>query len=297
MKDQAEKLREIINHLKAQQTKPEDMGYRTNKVITVTSGKGGVGKTNISVNLSIDLVKKGYRVLILDADLGLSNIELLFGITPKYTLLDLINKDMNILDIVNTGPMGIKFISGGSGIEQLVNMEDKELETMIKKISQLDKIADIILVDTGAGISKNVTNFIIAADEVILVTTPEPTSVTDAYTLLKTIVHKEGKKDIKLLVNRVESEREALATINKICFATETFLQMQLKSLGYVSYDENVIKSVKQQEPFILNYPKTIASRQIKQIAGKLMDKETKDTKETPGIKIFFRKLIGSNSV
>ena len=167
-----------------------------------------VGKTNIAVNLAIALSNQGKEAIIFDADLGLANIEVLLGVTPKYTLEDLVFNNKSIFDIVSTGPNNIRYISGGSGVEQLAKLNNDHLNKFIYNIGLLDKIADIILIDTGAGLSDNVLNFVMAADEVILVTTPEPTSITDAYALIKMISVRDRKR-IRLIVNRAENEKEA----------------------------------------------------------------------------------------
>ncbi|MBZ4645880.1 MAG: flagellar biosynthesis protein FlhG [Petroclostridium sp.] len=301
MSDQADKLREIINDLKKQQLTKQlstenVLEKRKCRVITVTSGKGGVGKTNISVNLALNLSKMGYRVVILDADLGLANIDILFGISPHYTLLDVINNNKTIFDILSDGPMNVKFISGGSGIEEMVHLEKWQLEALIEKVASLDKVADIIIVDTGAGISENVISFVLAADEIILVTTPEPTSIMDAYALVKTVSLKDRDKIIQLVVNRADNEKEAISVMNKLTLAAEAFLGVKLKQLGYVLYDTNVVKAVKRQEPFILSYPKSLVSRQLNEIAHKLMQVDQNSMKRSSGIKGFFRKLANLNN-
>lgn len=301
MSDQADKLREIINDLKKQQLTKQlstenVLEKRKCRVITVTSGKGGVGKTNISVNLALNLSKMGYRVVILDADLGLANIDILFGISPHYTLLDVINNNKTIFDILSDGPMNVKFISGGSGIEEMVHLEKWQLEALIEKVASLDKVADIIIVDTGAGISENVISFVLATDEIILVTTPEPTSIMDAYALVKTVSLKDRDKIIQLVVNRADNEKEAISVMNKLTLAAEAFLGVKLKQLGYVLYDTNVVKAVKRQEPFILSYPKSLVSRQLNEIAHKLMQVDQNSMKRSSGIKGFFRKLANLNN-
>lgn len=296
MRDQADKLREAINNLKLsqptnQQAEQENTPERRCRVITVTSGKGGVGKTNISVNLALNLSQMGYRVVILDADFGLSNIDVLFGISPRHTLLDVISNSKSIFDILSEGPMNVKFISGGSGVEEMAQLKKPEFDIVIEKTASLDKIADIIIVDTGAGISDNVISFVLAADDVILVTTPEPTAIMDAYALVKTVSYRDQNKNIQLLVNRAESEKEALNVIHKLCFATEKFLNVKLRELGFILFDTNVTKAVKQQEPFIMSYPKSVVSKQLTQIAKKLVVDQAENAEKPSGIKGFFSKL------
>ena len=220
------------------------------RVITVTSGKGGVGKTNITVNLALALSKMGLKVVILDVDFGLANIDVLFGLVPKYTMLDLIHDEKNIFEVLTDGPDNIKFLSGGSGVEELIRLDRKKLRKFVSSIGLLDKLFDVILIDTGAGLSQNVMSFIMAADEVLLVTTPEPTAITDAYALVKMVSRRDKKKRINILVNKADSVREANEIASKICVVSEKFLSLKLLKLGYILDDENVTKSVKMQKPF-----------------------------------------------
>ncbi len=298
MRDQADKLRQAIDNLKLRQAITQ-AGLITSekkknaKVITITSGKGGVGKTNITINIAIALSKMGYRIVILDADFGLANIDVLFGMIPKYTLVDVIHNKKNIIEVLSDGPLNIKFISGGSGVEELIKLEKPQLDRVVDNISLLDKIADIILIDTGAGLSDTVMNFVMAADEVILVTTPEPTSITDAYALIKMVSNRDKDKMIRVVINRAESLNEAIDILSKLSLVSEKFLSLKLHSLGYIIQDEMVIKAVKMQQPFSLCFPRAQATKQVKEIADKLIDsRENSKTDENSGIKSFVSKLI-----
>ncbi|HPT91461.1 MAG TPA: MinD/ParA family protein [Acetivibrio sp.] len=297
MIDQAEKLRQIINNLKERHAAGQEnilsTGEKTAKVITVTSGKGGVGKTNVTVNLAIALSEMGKRVAILDADFGLANIDVMLGIIPKLTLVDVIYNNRSILEVLTDGPKNIKFISGGSGVEDLVKLDDEQLERFISNISLLDKLADIVLIDTGAGLSESVMSFVMAANEVILVTTPEPTSITDAYALIKVVSHRDRSKNIRVVVNRAESANEASDILNKLSFVTGKFLTIDLHPLGFIPHDEQVIKAVKMQQPFILSYPKSQASKQIMEMSRKLLDDSTEGTvSKEKGIRSFVQRLV-----
>ncbi|NLM57569.1 MAG: MinD/ParA family protein [Clostridium sp.] len=297
MIDQAEKLRQIIDNLKERHAAGQEnilsTGEKTAKVITVTSGKGGVGKTNVTVNLAIALSEMGKRVAILDADFGLANIDVMLGIIPKLTLVDVIYNNRSILEVLTDGPKNIKFISGGSGVEDLVKLDDEQLERFISNISLLDKLADIVLIDTGAGLSESVMSFVMAANEVILVTTPEPTSITDAYALIKVVSHRDRSKNIRVVVNRAESANEASDILNKLSFVTGKFLTIDLHPLGFIPHDEQVIKAVKMQQPFILSYPKSQASKQIMEMSRKLLDDSTEGTvSKEKGIRSFVQRLV-----
>lgn len=298
--DQAEKLRSIINSLN--NIKPnsegtqESMGVSMRKktrVITVTSGKGGVGKTNVSINLALLLSEAGNRVVVIDADFGLANVDVVLGIMPEYTLLDVIKDDKEIVDILTEGPNNLKFISGGSGVEELIKLEKWQLDKFMEKMSQLDEIADIIIIDTGAGLHDNVLSFVMAADEVILVTTPEPTSITDAYALIKMVSRMDKNKKLRIVVNRAEDNEEAGQILKKLVLAAEKFLSYKIEALGFVLNDPTVTKAVKMQQPFIISFPKCPASKYVRDIANKLIQSyEEKDAQPAGGIKGFVGRLM-----
>ena len=197
--DQADELRKKVELLKEQTP--------TSRVIAVTSGKGGVGKTSISVNLALQLQQQGKRVVVLDADFGLANVEVMLGIRPQYNLADLIFDNKSIEEIITEGPLGIGFISGGSGVQDLVNLDKERLKGLIAKLVKLDNMYDVVIIDTGAGISDSVVEFVLSSPEILLVITPEPTSITDAYSLLKAVKRKKEfdreQKSIKVITNRV----------------------------------------------------------------------------------------------
>ncbi len=293
MKDQAETLRKIMDHMKVEKKSPEiekAAAPKKARVITITSGKGGVGKTNVTINLAMAISKMGLKVVILDVDFGLANIDVLFGIVPQYTLLDLIREEKSIFEVLTDGPENIKFISGGSGVEELVRMDRKHLRQFVANINLLDSLFDVILIDTGAGLSQNVMSFILAADEVLLVTTPEPTAITDAYALVKMVSRRDRKKQIKILVNKAEDVKEAEEIANKLSVVSEKFLSLKLLKLGYILYDETVTKSVKMQKPFSLYNPKCQAAKNITEIAEKLFSGPVPDS--SMGAKGFISKLL-----
>ncbi len=299
MMDQAEKLRQAIDNLKLRQAAaqadiklPKVKGSA--RIITVTSGKGGVGKTNVTINLAIALSEQGYRVIILDADFGLANIDVLFGIIPKYTLLHVIKNEKTILEVLSDGPMNTKFVSGGSGVEDLVKLDRQQIMKFVENMAMLDKMADIIIVDTGAGLSENVMSFILAADEVLLITTPEPTSITDAYALVKMMSNRDKSKKIRLVVNRTENGDEANDVLNKLVLVADKFLGITLIPTGYIMHDEAVVKAVKQQKPFLISFPKSQASKNIRDISVKLTEKSGgTDVHISSGIIGFLNKLVG----
>lgn len=293
MGDQAKALRDIINKVNNDNISTPIGAMKTNaKVLTITSGKGGVGKTNITVNLAVALSDMGYRVVVIDADLGLSNIDVMLGIMPKYTLLDVIKNEKSIIEILSKGPKNVKFISGGSGAEELVRLNANELEMFIKNIAMLDKIADIILIDTGAGITDSVLRFVMAANDVILVTTPEPTAMSDAYALIKAIGTRDDKKKINLIINKSDSAIEAQTVTQKLNAVASKFLKIKLNFLGYLSNDPIVSKAVKQQNPFLITFPNSIASKNMIELSKKVVKNFEEKKQETTGIKDFFNKFL-----
>ena len=265
--DQAQNLRNII--------KKENTLMPMSRVITVTSGKGGVGKSNLAVNIAIAMGRAGKRVIILDADFGLANIEVMLGIRPKYNLADLMFKGKQITDIITEGPENVSFISGGSGIQELTNLTKEQVINFSSKLEELDRRADVIIVDTGAGISGNVMEFVMSSAEVILVATPEPTSMTDAYALLKTLDRQpEFAREhcrIKLVANRVSNEKMGKELYEKLSLVAEKFLNLSLEYIGSVPTDMNINKAVMKQKPITIAFPMSPASRAIEEISKKVL--------------------------
>lgn len=269
------------------------------RVITVTSGKGGVGKSNISVNLAIQFQKQGKKVVIFDADFGLANVEVIFGILPKYNILDLIEKKMSIFDVLTEGPMGIRFLSGGSGIGQLLNLSTDQIEYLVKQLEILDQHADIIIIDTGAGISEAVLAFAYVSREVLVVTTPEPTAITDAYALIKSVCvnpqFAQSKPRIRMIVNKSRTVRESDDVFDKLNKVTERFLDISLEKLGYLPEDRALVDAVIERKPFSIIYPKAAVTKGIVDIATKiLMEDQPESVKQShaKGLSGIFSKLF-----
>ncbi|MCT4688245.1 MinD/ParA family protein [Vallitalea sp.] len=289
---------QAINLRKMMRKKQSFSNKSSSKVITVTSGKGGVGKSNVSVNLAINFKKKGKRVVIFDADFGLANIEVIFGIIPKYNLFDLIYNGMKIEEVLTSGPLGIEFISGGSGVQELINLSKDQLNFLNEKLLELDHLADIIIIDTGAGISDSVLDFIVSSNEVILVTTPEPTSITDAYAVLKALKNRKREDyksiDINLLVNRVSNESEGLEIYNKLNKVTNKFLGIGLNNIGFLPQDSYLTKAVIKQKPVSILYPSSKVSKAFEVIANNLLNHSTYKAKQDAGLRSVFYNLMKS---
>ncbi|MCR4706122.1 MAG: MinD/ParA family protein [Lachnospiraceae bacterium] len=288
--DQAEQLRNIVKANSNPAPRP------LARVITVTSGKGGVGKSNTSINLAIQLKRLGQRVIILDADFGLANIEIMFGTVPKHNLCDLIYQGKNIREIITWGPGDVGFISGGSGIVGLSNLSREYLIYIIQNLAELDAVADVIIVDTGAGISDAVLEFLVASGEILLVTTPEPTSITDSYSLLKALNrHPRFKREdsqIKVLANRVDEPDEGRNLFNKLNAVVSRYLKLPIQYLGAIPYDSQLSKAVMQQTPVSLSNPRAKSAIAFERIASILMNKEMNKELKLRGMAAFFSHIV-----
>lgn len=284
MPDQAEKLRELVNiH---NNHKKSSSGAR---IIAVTSGKGGVGKTNLAVNLSIHLSHLGQKVTLIDTDLGLANIDLILGISPEYHLGHFVSGERRLSEIIIEGPSGVKVIPGGSGFQELADINEYQLDKCLNQISCLEAETDIIILDTGAGISSKVVHFILAAEEVIVVTTPEPTAIADAYGVIKVLARRNSAAKVYIVVNMVQREEEGEQVLNRLVMVAEKFLDFRVEPLGMVFYDSSVMQAVRQQQPFSLIFPQTKASLNVLRLAQIILSLP----EVTPGgLVSFWRRLI-----
>ena len=285
MADQAEKLREIMR-AKTDGTK------KNTRIIAISSGKGGVGKTNIAINLAIAYAQLGRKVVVMDADLGLANVNVALGVIPQYNLYHLIRKQKRMKDILVDTNYGIQIVAGASGFSKIANLSVEERNRFISELQEL-AIADIIIIDTSAGVSSNVLSFVAAADDAIIVTTPEPTAITDAYGIIKIIATEVDSMNmgLKLIVNRVSSVVEGKSVAERVINIAGQFLNLKVDYLGFVYDDSLVHEAVIKQKPFIAVDPRGRASICIKHIVGRL---EKVDYKEGTGISRFIKKLFGS---
>ncbi len=251
---------------------PAEWGPRA---LAVTSGKGGVGKTSISVNLAISLAQMGQRVTLFDADLGMANAEVLMGLVPPYSLYDVLYGGKTIEEVAVRGPLGINVISGGSGLVEMANLDRERRRYLLDMLSRAGRDDDFLIVDTGAGIGKNVLGFVAAAKEVIVVITPEPTSLTDAYALIKVLDRFDVHREVGVVVNRAADQREASRVYGRLLAVVERFLKIKLNNLGWIPEDKAVAQAVKNQQPFALANPSSAASRSIASVASVLLHGET----------------------
>ena len=271
MFDQAQALRDIM---KARHTPPSI------RVITVTSAKGGVGKTSTSINLAIALNKLGRRTLIVDMDLGLANVDVMLGAKTDGNLLSVIHGGRSMRDIIGTGVFDVKFISGGSGMEEMLSLDEEAVQRIITELTCLEDVADTIIFDTSAGLSENAMRLIRASHETILVTTPEPTAVVDAYALLK-IVHEQGDRPhISLVVNQASGAKEAMSVADGFIRIAEKNLNIRLNRLGHITRDANMQSAIRMQVPILVSFPKSLASADIRNLTERYLNLPVREARK-----------------
>ncbi|MBQ9632703.1 MAG: MinD/ParA family protein, partial [Lachnospiraceae bacterium] len=259
-------------------------------------GKGGVGKSNTAVNLAIQFRRMGKRVIIFDADFGLANVEVMFGTVPAHSLKDVIYGNMQISQVITEGPMDIGFISGGSGIVGLNDLNHIQVEALIRSLSQLGMMTDVLIIDTGAGVGSNVMDFVLASPEVVLVTTPEPSSLTDAYSLVKTLYKNpmfvRGGTNIRLLANRVTGQEEADAIYEKLNSIVKKFLQGEMSYLGMIPQDSLIERAVRSQQIVSLAYPQSQSAKAYETVAKGLLEQREGEPRYRWGIAQFFQRFL-----
>lgn len=285
MHDQAESLRKLVSSY-------ESLANDT-KVVSVVSGKGGVGKSNFSVNFAIALRQAGKRVLLMDLDIGMANADILMGISTRYNIVDMIENQLSIWDIIEKGPGGIAFISGGTGFSKVFQLNERKFNRFVEQLEKLNGGYNYIIFDMGAGVNENSLKFILSSNESIIITTPEPTAITDAYAMLKYLLQLKKDIECKILINRTDSKKEAIKTGENFKRVARRFLDKEVAFLGYLPNDKLVLKAVKRQVPFILLEPKGRISKNLQEIA-RLYLQETKKS-EQPMFRSFinnFKKLF-----
>lgn len=255
------------NSHKASPVRGSSVGLRS---IAVTSGKGGVGKSSVVANLALILAEMEVRVLVLDGDMGLANIDVLLGLSPQYTLKDFLQGDRNLGDIVLEGPKGMRVLPAGCGIMELTDLSREQRLSLVSEINALGKEHDLLLIDTGAGVSSNVLLFNALAEEIMVVVTPEPASITDAYALIKLMSLKYRRRHFAVLVNEARSEKEANQVFQALNRTVESLLQVSLTELGFLPWDANVVRSVKSQKPFVELFPAARITQQLRKVAHRL---------------------------
>ncbi|GAA3406617.1 MinD/ParA family protein [Paenibacillus hodogayensis] len=285
MSDQAQRLRNLVRN-------QAESPMRNTRIITVTSGKGGVGKSNFTLNFALCLQKLGYKTLVFDADIGLANIDLLMGASPAYSLYHLLKREKGIRDIIYKGYHDLEFIAGGSGFNDLMRLTEEEIDYFAEQVNELNGYVDFIIFDTGAGLSKETLKFIIAATETIVVTTPEPTAITDAYAIIKMVTSLGHEVKFRLVVNRVTEAHEGKQTADKISYVAKQFLNLDIPTLGFVEDDSSVSKAVKKQVPFTIAFPNSPASKSIERLAAQFVTGSAPSETSSGAVRSFLNKMI-----
>jgi flagellar biosynthesis protein FlhG len=298
--DQASRLRGAVQDLQAETTKPTLRNERMKKgarvrnpirVISVTSGKGGVGKTHVVANLALALCRLKKRVLIFDADLGLANMDVMLGLNPRYTIQDVLSGEKRIEEVLVTAPGGFKLLPAASGIQELTELGNHERLFLLNELDSIQDRFDVLLIDTAAGISSNVMYFNFAAMEKVVLVTNEPTSLTDAYALIKVLTNKYHQKRFKVLVNSARNASEANKIYRSLGLVADQFLgSPSLDYLGWIPYDKMVPAAIRQQQTVLERYPDTPASKSFMELAHKLISKEQEQV--VGDIRFFWRKLL-----
>ncbi|MFC1822948.1 MinD/ParA family protein [Thermodesulfobacteriota bacterium] len=300
--DQATRLRCIVDNSKSKfnNTSPSSLSSGSDeaerkrgiRVISVTSGKGGVGKTNVVVNMAMALGKLAQRVLILDADLGLANMDVMLGLNPRYTIAHVLNGEKKLEEIMVPVPGGFKLLPAASGIQELTELDSSQRLLLLNELDAVQDMFDVLLIDTGAGISSNVMYFNFAAMEKVVVITNEPTSLTDAYALIKILTSKYRQKRFKILINATRSAAEADRIYRHLTLVVDQFLgSPSLDYLGWIPYDEKIPKAIRKQRTVLQLYPDTPASKSFMKLAEKLLSNAENDVLEGD-IRFFWRKLF-----
>lgn len=291
MLDQATRLREMAAAYRNQTTGER---VRRSRAIAVTSGKGGVGKTNISINLAQALIRGGKEVLLMDVDLGLANADILLGTVPPYHLGHFLRGEKDILQVIHRTQSKLKLIAGGSGLVELGNLSSGQLQPVLRSLRRLEGEADYLILDTGAGLSDTVMEFVLAADQVLVITTPEPTSMADAYTTIKALYYRNPKIDIKLVVNQAERPEDGATVAERIGTTARDFLGLQIEHLGTIPRDPHVWQAVRLKVPFLVGYPGAPASRAVEAMASRLLGDQAEAPPGTrSSITTFFDRLSG----
>ncbi|MGR3317832.1 MAG: MinD/ParA family protein [Candidatus Anammoxibacter sp.] len=288
MQDQASKLRNISNK------RVGGNKVALSRVLAVTSGKGGVGKSNISTNIAIAMAQHGKRILLIDFDLGLANIDILLGIYPQYTLKDVFRGKKELKDIIVEGPEGLMIIPASSGVEEMVNMTNSQKERLVRDVGQIKNGIDLVIVDTGSGIYSDVVRMIVAANEIVIVVTPEPTSITDAYAVVKVVSKYKKQPRIRLIVNMCRNITDAKSTGKRITEASKRFLGVDIQEVFAVPYDQHVERAVRLQKPFLIQFPDAVVSTNIRKIAGNILSVQSgiSGQQDVVGIDSYFKSLM-----
>ncbi|MDA7025845.1 MinD/ParA family protein [Bacillus sp. CLL-7-23] len=277
--DQAATLRKRMEQ-RFSQTLP--LSHKKAKTIAVMSGKGGVGKSNLSLNMALALIEKGKKVLLIDLDVGMGNIDILIGHQSIYTMMDVLNQKMPFHRVLSTGPKGIQYISGGTGLNTMFELSKEKWRFFLEELSAVLKDYDFVILDMGAGLSKDQLPFALSADEILIVTTPEPTSIMDAYSAIKHLALNGQELKLKVIVNRCTNQKDGISTFSRLSHTVNSFLQQELVYAGPIPEDSSVSKAVVEQQPFLLKNPRSKLSRSVYLLADSLLKTNKQKVEDKP---------------
>ncbi len=265
--DQAKKLRDLVAGEEGRA-----------KFLAVASGKGGVGKSSCAVNLAVSLVQLGKRVALVDLDIGLANVDVMLSVQPRYNLGHVLSGETSVRDTLVPTPFGVTLLSGCTGVRHISDLEQAERDFLVQGFQDLGRSFDVVIFDTAAGISKNVVQFAAISDEVLVITIPEPTAMTDAYAVIKAVAREKGRGRIRLIVNQCRDAREAGRVFERIRMVAQKFLSLEVDGLGFVPTDQRVSHAIRRRVPFVVGSPKSSAARKIRLIAEKIVSEQAPAT-------------------
>ncbi len=274
----------------------EQVSTKPIQVVAITGGKGGVGKTNVSVNLGLALTQMGRRVTLLDADLGLANVDVLLGLKPRHTLKDVLDANCSMRDVVVNGPLDLKVVPAASGLQEMVKLGPREHAGLISAFSEIAHNMDVLIIDTAAGISDEVVSFLCAAQEVVVVVCNEPTSITDAYALIKILNQQYGLHKLRVVSNMVRDEEDGVAVYNKLQNVTERFLDVALLHAGSIPYDDQLRRAVQKQRAVLDLYPASKAAQAFRKLAQEV-DSWPIPTSPTGHLEFFVERLVTEHAL
>lgn len=290
--NQADTLEKIMDISTTSTPQISGHGQEPPRVLSITSGKGGVGKSNLTTNLGYQLAKQGQKVLILDADINLANVDILLGLTPQFNLHHVLMGEKSLEEVIIEGPGGIQILPGSSGIMELATLSESQKMYFLAEMEEVGKRIDVLLIDTAAGINENVIYFNLVAQERIVILTPEPTALTDAYALIKVLSSRHDVKKFRIVINQAASEKDALAVFRQLTLVCDQFLgTLSLDFLGYIPYDKNLIKAVRSQRLVTELFKDTPASKMIGEIANRLLG-DVPELATDGNIKFFWQRIF-----
>lgn len=290
MRSQAAKLKEIMQK-KREEAEVEEFDTSNTRTLAIASGKGGVGKSTFTVNFAYNLRKLDKEVLIIDSDIGMANLDIMLGVQPNYDMGHLLRDECSLEDAVIEGPAGINLLSGITGDDSFINIQNDAMQKLISLGDEIEKKYDYLLIDLGAGAARSIVNTILAAEELVLLLTTEPTSVMDSYSLIKILANHNYDKSIKLVVNQAENTKEAKKTADRMIKTVKKYLELDLTLVGSIAHDRKISAALRKQKPYAEVFSKRNAAKDFEKIARKITGE--KKEKKASGVKSYFYKMVG----